>query len=251
MCLLRQETVKVKLMFYHFKLGVKYMQLVIDSADIEKIKELNEYYPIDGVTTNPSIIVKEKKPFLPLLKEIRNIIGDEKELFVQVLSEKAEEMVDEAHFICEKISGNVLVKVPVTNEGIKAIKQLKAEGIRTLATTVYTPMSAFLAAKAGADYVAPYVNRIDNLTGNGVNVVSEITQIFARHHLACKVLAASFKNVQQIHNICLAGAHGVTAAPELIEAMLEHPSVEANVRQFRENWIDQYGNTSIHLMTTK
>ncbi|MFK4997907.1 transaldolase family protein [Bacillus sp. N9] len=148
------------------------------------------------------------------------------------------------------IAGNMIVKIPVTTEGIKAIKILKEEGIRTLATTIYTPMSAYMAAKAGAEYVAPYVNRIDNLAGNGVNVVSEITRIFSQHNLSCKVLAASFKNVQQLHDVCLAGAHGITAAPELIEALIENPSVEANVKQFKEDWINQYGKESDNLIST-
>lgn len=226
------------------------MQLVIDSANLDQIKKLNEYFPIDGVTTNPSIIVKEQKPFLPLLKEIRNIIGEEKELFVQAIADKAEDIVQEAHHMNKVLTGNIVVKIPVTAEGIKAIKILKEEGIRTLATTVYTPMSAFMAAKAGADYVAPYVNRIDNLTGNGVNVVSEITRIFSEHNLSCKVLAASFKNVQQLHQVCLAGAHGITAAPELIEAMIENPSVDANVKQFKADWVNQYGQESDSLIST-
>lgn len=227
------------------------MQLVIDSANIEKINKLIEFFPIDGVTTNPSIIVNEKKPYLPLLKEIRTVIGDKKELFVQVISKNATDMVEEAKYICETLSGNIIIKVPVTMEGIKTIKLLKQEGIRTLATTVYTPMNAYLAAKAGAEYVAPYVNRIDNLTGNGVKVVSEITDIFTRHHLSCKVLAASFKNVQQIHNICLAGAHGITAAPELIEALIAHPSIEENVEKFRKDWLEQYGEKSFIVKATK
>ncbi|PLR73568.1 fructose-6-phosphate aldolase [Bacillus sp. UMB0728] len=221
------------------------MKLVIDSANVESIKKLVDFFPIDGVTTNPSIVVKEQKPFLPLLKEIRSVIGEEKELFAQTIAGDAEGMAGEARWLCEAVSGNVVVKIPVTFEGIKAIKMLKAEGIRTLATTVYTPMNAYLAAKAGADYVAPYVNRIDNLTGNGAKVVAEITEIFSKHNLSCEVLAASFKNVQQIHNVCLAGAHGITAAPELIEALVKIPSIEDNVESFRQDWIGQYGEGSL------
>ena len=227
------------------------MQLVIDSANIEKIKYLQEYFPIDGVTTNPTIIVKEKKPFLPLLQEIRDIIGNEKELFVQTVGSHAEELVKEAQFINKELSGNIIVKIPVTTEGIKAIKLLKEQGIRTLATTVYTPMSAYVAAKAGAEYVAPYVNRIDNLTGNGIQVVKDIVTIFKQHELSCKVLGASFKNVQQIQQVCLAGAEGITAAPELIEAMLTIPSVDANVQQFKDDWLALYGKGAINLMETK
>ncbi|MEK3993096.1 transaldolase family protein [Robertmurraya sp. FSL R5-0851] len=223
------------------------MKIVIDSANVKEIRDLYEYFPIDGVTTNPSIIVKEQQTFFPLLKEIRKVIGEEKELFVQVISGKAENIVEEARYVTNSISGDVVIKVPVTIEGIKAIKLLKAEGIRTLATTVYTPLSAFVAAKAGADYVAPYVNRIDNL-GDGTNVVSEITRIFSIHNLPCQVLAASFKNVKQLLNVTLAGAHGITTSPELIRAMLEHPSIEKDVCHFRNEWAQLYGKEATSLM---
>lgn len=226
------------------------MKLVIDSANIETIRKLNEFLSIDGVTTNPSIIVKEKGDFLPLLKEIRNVIGEEKELFVQAISEKAEEIVEEARYICSTIEGNIVVKVPVTFEGIKAIKMLQAEGIRTLATTIYTPMSALMAAKAGAEYVAPYVNRIDNLTGNGTQVVSDIVDIFSAQNLPCKVLAASFKNVQQIQDVFLSGSHGVTAPPELLKEIFNHPSVERDVKKFRDEWTSQYGLNSNSIIST-
>ncbi|MHC8523863.1 fructose-6-phosphate aldolase [Rossellomorea sp. H39__3] len=217
------------------------MRLVIDSADTKWIKKIVECFPIDGVTTNPSIVVKEKKPFLPLLREIRSLIGDDKDLFVQTISTDAKGIIQEAESIVNAISGKVVVKIPVTMEGIKAIKHLHSLGIRTLATTVYTPMNAFLAAKAGADFVAPYVNRIDNLSGNGVKVVEEIEAIFRKHELNCEILAASFKNVQQIQQVCLAGAHGVTAAPDLIESFIKIPSISSNVEDFKRDWVSLYG----------
>ncbi|AYE53534.1 fructose-6-phosphate aldolase (plasmid) [Priestia megaterium NCT-2] len=220
------------------------MEILIDSANLESIRDLNDLYPIDGVTTNPTIVVKEKRTFLPLLKEIQSIIGEEKMLFAQVLGEKAEDMVKEASYLNKEINGNFYVKIPVTDEGIKAIKLLKLQGIKTLATTIYTPLQAFIAAKAGAEYVAPYVNRIDNLAGNGVQVVSDIIKIFEHHHLPCKVLAASFKNTQQVHHVCLEGAHGVTAAPEIIKSFTAHPSTETNVRQFMNEWKSFYGESS-------
>lgn len=171
------------------------MKLYIDSADVKQISRINEFYPIAGVTTNPSIIVKEKRPYIELLQEIREIIGAEKELFVQVMGESAEEMVEEAKFIIHQVSGKVVVKIPVTEEGLKSIKLLAADNIPTLATKIYTSFQALLAAMAGAKYVAPYVNRIDNLTGSGVNVVSEIAKLFTAYRLPTEILAASFKNV--------------------------------------------------------
>lgn len=221
------------------------MNLFIDSADVNKIKILNEYYSIDGVTTNPSIIVKEGKPYLPLLKEIQRIIGMEKELFVQTIAEKAEKIVEEAKYIQDLLQGNVVIKIPVTSEGLKAIKILSGIGIRTLATTVYTPLNAYLAAKAGANYVAPYVNRIDNLTGNGIKVVKEIVEIFLKSNFTCEVLAASFKNTQQVLEVCLVGAQGVTVSPDIIEAFLKVPSIEENVEQFRKEWLDLYETESL------
>ncbi|MCM3031527.1 transaldolase family protein [Niallia sp. MER 6] len=221
------------------------MKLFIDSADINKIKMLTEYYSIDGVTTNPSIIVKEGKPFLPLLKEIQSSLGVEKELFVQTIADKAENIVEEAEYIQKSLQGNIVIKIPVTSEGLKAIKLLSGIGIRTLATTVYTPLNAYLAAKAGANYVAPYVNRIDNLTGNGIQVVKDIVEIFVKSNFNCEVLAASFKNTQQVLEVCLAGAHGVTASPDIIEAFLKVPSIKENVETFSREWYELYGNKSL------
>ncbi|MCP8615680.1 transaldolase family protein [Salirhabdus salicampi] len=227
------------------------MRLFIDSSNVSQIKSLNEYFPIDGVTTNPSIIVKEQKPFLPLLKEIRNVIGEDKLLFVQTLSTRAEDIIEEARYIHDTLRGNLVVKIPVTKEGIKAIKTLSQENIHTLATTVYTPMNAYVAAKAGANYVAPYVNRIDNLTGDGIRVVYEIMAIFQKFNFSCEVLAASFKNVQQIKEVSLTGAHGVTVSPDLIEAFLSNPPIKENVEQFRNEWIQLYGEENATLLEGK
>lgn len=217
------------------------MEIVIDSANIDTIKKLIDYYPVAGVTTNPSIIVKEKRPYLPLLREIRSVIGNEKMLHVQVLSCNFREMVEEALYNRDQIGGNYFAKIPVTPEGIKAIKELKQKDIQILATTIYTPMQALVAAKAGADYVAPYVNRIENLSGNGTKVVEEIRNIFHKHNLSCKILAASFKNVHQVKEVCLAGAHAITASGDIIEGFLSHPSTRADIEKFRDDWQQFYG----------
>ncbi|MCM3568552.1 transaldolase family protein [Neobacillus mesonae] len=227
------------------------MRLYIDSADLKEIAFLNEYYPISGVTTNPSIIVKENRPYLELLTEIRGIIGEEKELFVQVIGDTAEEMVDEAKFINQQISGNVVVKVPVTEEGLKAIKLLSEENIPSLATTIYTSFQALMAAMAGAKYVAPYVNRIDNLTGSGVNVTAEIVELFASYHLSTEVLAASFKNVQQVHDVCLAGAQTATVAPDIIKKFIAFPSTSQDVAVFKKEWQNVYGSDKTNLINSK
>lgn len=227
------------------------MRLYIDSANTKQISHLCEYFPISGVTTNPSIIAKENQPYLDLLKEIRTILGNEKELFVQTLGDKAEEIVAEAEHIIEQIKGKVIIKIPVTDEGIKAIKILKEKGINTLATTIYTSFQAYIAASAGASFVAPYVNRIDNLTGNGVNVVKEIVQIFNQAQLSCEIIGASFKNVQQVHDACLAGAHAVAVAPDIIEKFIYFPSTLNDVAQFKREWKAVYGEECDSLIKTK
>ena len=139
------------------------MKLLIDDADVSKIKALYSYYPVDGVTTNPTILAKSGKKPYEVLKEIREFIGENADLHVQVVSRTAEEMVQEAQVIREKLGANTFIKVPVVKEGVKAIKILSAQGVKITATAIYTPMQAYLAAKAGADFAAPYVNRIDNL----------------------------------------------------------------------------------------
>ncbi len=218
------------------------MRLYIDSANTKKITYLNEYFPIAGVTTNPSILAKENQHYLDLLKEIRNIIGNNKELFVQVIGNSAEEMIKEAMFINNHLHGNVIMKIPVTNEGIKTIKLLSADNIKTLATTIYTPFQGLVAALAGANYVAPYVNRIDNLTGNGVKVVSEIACLFSKHNLTTEILAASFKNTQQILDTCLAGTQNITVSPDLIEKLIDFPATSTDVLNFKEDWQRGYGS---------
>lgn len=227
------------------------MRLYVDSAETKKIAKLNEYYPIAGVTTNPSILVSSKRPYLEVLQEIRSIIGDEKELFVQALGDTAEEIVEEGKYITKAISGKVVLKVSATEEGIKAIKLLSKENIPILATTVYTALQALLVALAGAKYVAPYVNRIDNLSGNGVRVVKEIIQLYQNYGLTCEVIGASFKNVQQVYEVALVGAKTVTVAPDIIEKFIASPSTKMDVETFKKQWQELYGGNCTNLINTK
>ncbi len=227
------------------------MELYIDSADIKQIAHLNDYYPIAGVTTNPAILVKEGRPYLEILKEIREVIGDKKRIFVQVLGDTANEMVEEAKFINSQLAGNVVVKIPVTPEGIKALKLLSSANISALATTIYTSFQALIAAMSGAEYVAPYINRIDNLNDNGAKVVAEIVELFSTYNLATKVLAASFKNVQQIRDVCLAGAQMVTIAPELVEQLIAFPATATDVAKFKQQWQELYGTDKSNLINSQ
>ena len=138
------------------------MELILDTADVAAIKELNDLLTVTGVTTNPSIITKSKKPFDQVVKEIIDILSEDQKLFIQVLATTCDEIVEEAKYICSLRKKNMYVKIPVTHEGLKAIKKCKKLGLGVLATAIYTADQAFLAALSGADYLAPYVNRMDN-----------------------------------------------------------------------------------------
>jgi len=218
------------------------LRLYVDSADVKQIAHLVEYFPIAGVTTNPSILVKEKRPYLAVLKDIREIIGENRELFVQTLGETADEMAEEARFIISKLPGKTIVKIPVTEEAIKAMKMLAQEKIPVLGTAIYTPFQAVMAAKAGAKYVAPYVNRMDNLNGNGVKVVSEIAKLFSIYHLKTEILAASFKNIQQAMDVCLAGAEALTLSPDFIGKLVSYPATVNDIKDFKAQWTAQFGS---------
>lgn len=217
------------------------MLIILDTADVQEIEKMAKIYPIDGVTTNPSIIAKQKRDFPGLIKEIRKIIGESKMLHVQALGKTAEEIVDEAQYLNDFIGGNLYIKIPVIEEGIRAISLLKGKSIKTTATAVFTPLQALIAARAGAEYVAPYVNRLDSISADGVKVVSEIVQIFNIHHLNAKVLAASFKNTEQVHKVCLAGAQSITVSPDILSQLLFHPLTDWSVEKFVNDWEDLYG----------
>ena len=208
------------------------MKLLIDDADIAAIRKLYEYYDIDGVTTNPSILAKAGRAPWEVLEEIRDFIGADADFHVQVIARDAEGICRDAHAILQRLGDRTLVKIPCVPEGFKAMKILRAEGIRTTGTAVYTVMQAYRAAKNGAEYVAPYVNRIDNMGYDGVGVVRQIQDIFDVNGMDTQILAASFKNVQQIQELALYGVGSATVAADLIEGMFKNAFVTAAVDQF-------------------
>lgn len=219
------------------------MIYMLDSANLESIKKTFDFYPISGVTTNPTIISKEKKPFFEILKNIRDIIGESNMLHVQVLGTTAEEMVKEALLIHKKIGGNLYIKIPVTPEGIKAIKVLSKEKIKTTATAIITSQQALMAATAGAEYLAPYVNRIDNICGDSKNVIKDITKLLEiSNNSYSKILGASFKNVKQVNATILAGAKSVTINEEIMDRLLYHPISDLSIETFISDWEKVYGN---------
>ena len=208
------------------------MKLIIDDAHIDQIKKIYEFYPIDGVTTNPSILAKSGRNPYEVLKEIRAFIGSEAELHVQAVAKTAEGMVEDAHRIIIELGKNTYVKIPSVPEGFKAMKILTAEGITVTATAIYTPLQGFLAGKCGASYVAPYVNRIDNMGYNGIQVAKQIHDILKKNDLKTEVLAASFKNSQQVLELCEYGIGASTVAPDVIEGLVKNQAITAAIDDF-------------------
>ena len=208
------------------------MKLIIDDAHIDQIKKIYEYYPVDGDTTNPTILAKSGRQPYEVLKEIREFIGAEAELHVQVVAQEAASMVEDAHRIAEELGQGTFVKVPAVPEGFKAMKVLHGEGMKLTATAIYTPMQAFLAAKAGAAYAAPYINRIDNMGYNGVKVAKDIHDIFRNNGLKTEVLAASFKNSQQLLELCEYGVGASTVSPDVIFGLVKNTAITSAIDDF-------------------
>ncbi len=208
------------------------MKLIIDDAHMDQIRKIYEFYPVDGVTTNPSILAKSGRNPYEVLKEIRTFIGDEAELHVQAVAGTAEGMVEDAHRIVSELGQNTYVKIPSVPEGFKAMKVLKREGISITATAIYTPLQAFLAGKCGASYAAPYINRIDNMGYNGIQVAKEIHDIFKKNNLDTEVLAASFKNSQQVLELCEYGIGAATIASDVMEGLVKNREITAAVNDF-------------------
>ncbi len=221
------------------------MKYLIDSANLEDIRYGREFYPIDGVTTNPSLAAKEKKEFAKLIDDIRGIIGNDKMLHVQATAKKAEDIAAEAEMLRDRLGGRFYVKIPIGEEGLKAMAMIKKKGIGITATAVFTPQQALIAARAGADFVAPYVNRLDNITADGAQVVADIVKLFDIYQLDCQVLAASFKNVEQLHRVALAGAHSATISLDLLKAAISHPMTDSAVEGFDRDWAGTYGDKTV------
>ena len=217
------------------------MKFLVDTANLESIKKAYEVYACDGVTTNPSILAKAGEAPYKTLSAIREFIGADADLHVQVTADKAEVMIEEAKAIVARLGKNTYVKVPTTTEGLKAMKALSAEGFNITATAVYTAAQAYLAAKAGADYVAPYVNRIDNLGGDGIEVVRKIQNILENNGLDTQVLAASFKNSHQVMELCEYGVGACTIAPDVIDGLIKNENVTGAVDAFKKDFYSLCG----------
>ncbi|MBQ9995179.1 MAG: fructose-6-phosphate aldolase [Clostridia bacterium] len=221
------------------------MLYLIDTADLDAIKKCSEYFPVSGVTTNPTIISREKTDFRTLLYSIREIIGDDKMLHVQATATEADEIVKEAEMIKNVVRGNFYIKIPITREGLSATSICKDKGIGVTMTAIFTQQQALIAAKAGADFVAPYINRLDNIVSDGVRVVEEISDIFKNYDIKTKILAASFKTVEQVHKVSMSGAHAITINPDLFDMLIYHPLTYYAIDDFSKDWESVYGEDKV------
>ncbi len=212
------------------------MIYLADTANVEELKKLFHYFPLEGVTTNPTILAAEKKPMSQIMPELVELVGDMM-LHVQMISNKAEDMVREAVIYKKKygLGENYFAKIPVTEEGYRAIPMIKEKGINVTATAIFTQQQALVAARAGADWVAPYVYRLDNISSHGIEVVGNIVDNIQRYNLKTGVLAASFKTVDQVHRVSMMGSQAATVGFELLELLRSHPMTDTSVELFEND----------------
>lgn len=215
------------------------MNILIDNANYALVMALFDAFPYDGVTTNPTILSREPEAPMALLKRLREDIPSQAQLHVQVVSTQCDAIVSEARHILDALGENTFVKIPVSDAGLRAMRALK--GAPITATAIFTPMQAFLAAKLGARYVAPYVTRITNEGGDGMRVAMEIHDMLRAHSMPCDVLAASFSNVQQAKDLCVHGIGAVTLTPPMLDEMTSCNQTGIAIDTFARNFAKAFG----------
>ncbi len=212
------------------------MKFFIDTANVEDIKKANEMGVICGVTTNPSLIAKEGKVFEEVIAEIASIVDGPISGEVKATTIDAKGMIEEGREIA-KIHKNMVVKIPMTVEGLKACKQLTADGIKTNVTLIFSSNQALLAARAGATYVSPFLGRLDDISTRGVDLVSEISEMFAVAGIDTEIIAASARNPIHITDCALAGADIATVPYNVIEQMTKHPLTDVGIEKFQKDYL--------------
>ena len=205
------------------------MKIFLDTANVEQIREINSYGILDGVTTNPTLIAKEGRDFAQVVKEICNIVDGP--VSAEVVSEKAEDMVPEAEKLC-KIHMNVIIKIPMTGEGLKAARICREKGIKTNVTLVFSPTQALLAAKAGATYVSPFVGRVDDISHYGMDIVEQILAVYENYGFDTQVIVASVRNPLHVLEAAMMGAHVSTIPYNVLKQMLKHPLTDIGIDKF-------------------
>ncbi|UQS81906.1 fructose-6-phosphate aldolase [Bombilactobacillus folatiphilus] len=222
------------------------MEFLLDTSDLQAIQKYSTIIPLSGVTTNPSIIKKGGKvDFFARMKQIKQMLGPERTFHIQVVGTTTAEMVADAQTIRQEIGADVYVKVPTTAAGLAAMQILKADGFGITATAIYTEFQGFLATAAGADYLAPYYNRMVNMNINADQVIADMAQQIKQCGAKTKILAASFHTVQQVNAALVHGAQAVTMGPEILDTGLGVSAISAAVNDFTKDWQSIYGNTTI------
>lgn len=209
------------------------MQLFIDTADIEEIKEAQEMGVIDGVTTNPSLVAKTGRKFIDVLTDIVSIVSGP--VSAEVISTDAPGMITEAKELAS-LADNIVIKIPLIPEGLKAVKQLTDQGIKTNVTLVFSPLQALLAAKAGATYASPFVGRLDDIAHTGMELIDQIVAIYANYEFETQVLVASVRNPIHLLEAALAGAHAATVPFKVITQLTKHPLTDQGLERFLADW---------------
>lgn len=209
------------------------MKIFLDTANIEDIKEINSLGVIHGVTTNPSLIAKEKRDLKETLKEIASIVDGP--ISGEVISLGYENMIKEAEELAS-IHKNIVVKIPMTYDGLKAVSYLSKKGIRTNVTLIFSAAQALLAARAGASYVSPFLGRLDDIGSNGLILIEDISEIFNVHNIQTEIIAASIRNPIHVIEAAKLGANIGTLPPSVIRALINHPLTDAGIEKFKEDW---------------
>jgi TalC/MipB family fructose-6-phosphate aldolase len=218
------------------------MEFLLDTVNLDELKDGVAHMPIAGVTSNPSIVKKTApKDFFAHMREVRKIIGKDRSFHIQVVAEDAEGIVREAHRIFEEVDDQVYIKIPTSYEGVRAMKMLKEEGRNVTATAVYTDMQAYMALAAGADYIAPYYNRIGNLGGDPDALIRNVSARIDHDQYDCKIVAASFHALSQVEAAINNGAQAVTVSYDVLKTVFTNPNIAKAVHDFNQDWYSVYG----------
>lgn len=209
------------------------MKLFIDSASVAEIREVASWGVLDGVTTNPSLVAKEKKPFRKVLEEILQIVNGP--VSAEVVSTEMRSMVEEGRAL-SKLHRNIVVKIPMLTDGLKAVKVLSQEGIRTNVTLCFSPTQALLAAKAGASYISPFIGRLDDISHVGMDIIRQIKAIYGNYGIKTEILAASLRHPVHVLEAALVGAHVSTAPFSVLEKLVKHPLTDIGLARFLADW---------------
>lgn len=220
------------------------MKIFLDTANVGEIREAMSWGVLDGVTTNPSLVAKENRDFKTLLLEICSIVNGP--VSAEVVATTADEMIMEGRFL-SRLNENIVVKIPLLVEGLKAVKVLSQEGIRVNVTLCFSSSQALLAAKAGATYISPFVGRLDDISHQGMEIIKEIRTIFDRHHLPTQILAASLRHPLHVVEAAKLGSDAATLPFKVLEQMVKHPLTDLGLERFLKDWQKFQKDISLHV----